>query len=1063
MPETNARSSVAPVWIGALAALVGAFVTGPLALIVTLPLGIALGWAVKARRDGVLERAAQERRIDELFERVALLEYTLRRVGATPAPAAAPADAPAAAATTADPPRVAAAATAAAPSAAPPHREAAAPSAAPSHREAAAPIAAPASARTAPSGERPRVHPPGDAPRAPAAPGWIGHGVQAARAWLLGGNTVARVGLLVLFIGVAFLLRYLAEHTRIPIELRLAAVAAGGLVLLAFGWRLRERRPGYAVTLQGGAIGILYLTVFAALRLYDVLAPLPAFALLAALAVLSGVLSVAQNARALAALGATGGFLAPLLVSTGSGRIELLLSYYLLLNLGVLGVAWFRAWRELNWIAFAFTFGVMGLWAVDSYTPPQLWLGQGFLAAFWLLFLGVALLFALRQPQATRGLFDTTLMFALPLAAFGIETRFVTGVELAFAAVIAAGVYLASSALLLKRREAALQVLTEASFGVGIAFLTLAVPLAASAQWTAAAWALEGVALLWVGTRQRRALPLAAGLLLQLAGAVALGLAIDRGAVSLAPRFSGFTLNLLVLAATAFAAARLTQRAAAARAQYGAGAGWLVGAVPWTAQLAGWGWVAALVWQPLPYPWYVPAWCVLALGLLAADRRRARTAVTPEWVAGLALVAAAWFATEARAGLDDSQLLVASTTTLLRLAIAATAVGGALLSLAGAPLRRHAAAALLTIGVLTWLVALYAEAVARIDDRLAVVQLTLLLVVATCFGLAWLGRRLQWHWPILMSWAQFAVHAVVAAVAVLLAVDGALLPSRHAGALAWPLAWAAFALRLRWDDALPVRLARPGAVHVAGLWLLTAMLSAEAALRVDAVAGDGWFFAVWGTLPAIALWLVVQHALAWPMRAAPFAYASVGAPGLALFVLGWLLAAGVASPGDAAPLPYLPLVNPLDLASLLMLGAVLRWHLADHRAAWQPRIRALLAAAAFVALNAAALRAVHAFAAVPWTVDALARSLLVQSVLSLLWTITAMALMVLAHRRTRRPLWIAGAVLLAAVVLKLFFVDLAGQGTIEQIVSFVGVGALILLIGYLAPVPPSAVPARSAS
>jgi uncharacterized membrane protein len=124
-------------------------------------------------------------------------------------------------------------------------------------------------------------------------------------------------------------------------------------------------------------------------------------------------------------------------------------------------------------------------------------------------------------------------------------------------------------------------------------------------------------------------------------------------------------------------------------------------------------------------------------------------------------------------------------------------------------------------------------------------------------------------------------------------------------------------------------------------------------------------------------------------------------------------------------------------------------------------VRAVLGGVAFFALNAAALRAVHAYAGVPWTVDALARSLIVQSVLSLLWAATAMTLMVLAHRRAWRAMWLVGATLLGAVVLKLFFVDLAGKGTIEQIVSFVGVGLLILLIGYLAPVPPTAAAARS--
>jgi uncharacterized membrane protein len=206
---------------------------------------------------------------------------------------------------------------------------------------------APARASTAAMSRRARA-----ADAEPQPPSMIDRGVAAARDWLLGGNTVARVGLLVLFVGVAFLLRYVAERTAVPIELRLAGVALGGVVFLVVGWRMRERRPGFAVTLQGGAIGILYLTAYAALRLYEVLPPVAAFAFMAALAALSAVLAVLQDARALAALGATGGFLAPLLVATGSGRIELLFSYYLVLNLGVLGVALFRAWRELNWIAF---------------------------------------------------------------------------------------------------------------------------------------------------------------------------------------------------------------------------------------------------------------------------------------------------------------------------------------------------------------------------------------------------------------------------------------------------------------------------------------------------------------------------------------------------------------------------------------------------------------------------------------------------------------------------------------------------------------------------------------
>jgi uncharacterized membrane protein len=129
----------------------------------------------------------------------------------------------------------------------------------------------------------------------------------------MGGNTLVRVGVVVLFFGIAFLLKYAYEHTHIPIELRLTAVAIAAVALLVIGWRLRLKRPDYALALQGGGVGVLYLTIFAAFRLYNVLAPEAALVLLFLIASLSAVLAVMQDAQSLAVLGASGGFLAPIL------------------------------------------------------------------------------------------------------------------------------------------------------------------------------------------------------------------------------------------------------------------------------------------------------------------------------------------------------------------------------------------------------------------------------------------------------------------------------------------------------------------------------------------------------------------------------------------------------------------------------------------------------------------------------------------------------------------------------------------------------------------------------
>ena len=174
--------------------------------------------------------------------------------------------------------------------------------------------------------------------------------VEMAKRWLTTGNVPVKLGVIVSFFGVAFLLRYAVDQgfIVISIEARYLAVTAAAGVLLGIGWRLREKLPVYALSLQGGGIGMLYLTIFAAFRLHEIVPAPFAFALLLALTAFTGVLAVLQNAMVLATLGTVGGFLAPVLVSTGAGNHVALFSYYLLLNAAVVGIAWYRAWRLLN-------------------------------------------------------------------------------------------------------------------------------------------------------------------------------------------------------------------------------------------------------------------------------------------------------------------------------------------------------------------------------------------------------------------------------------------------------------------------------------------------------------------------------------------------------------------------------------------------------------------------------------------------------------------------------------------------------------------------------------------
>jgi uncharacterized membrane protein len=211
-------------------------------------------------------------------------------------------------------------------------------------------------------------------------------------------------------------------------------------------------------------------------------------------------------------------------------------------------------------------------------------------------------------------------------------------------------------------------------------------------------------------------------------------------------------------------------------------------------------------------------------------------------------------------------------------------------------------------------------------------------------------------------------------------------------------------------------------------------------------------------LPLVAF-LFLVHAFAgaarWPLTVHRDAYA-IGAGGpIAVLAAAWFAIATVVSPGTASPLAYVPIFNPLELTLVLTLVALFLWSgrfsgLRDTtRFAW-------LGVGLFGLLNGTALRTAHHWGAIPWQLNALLASKLLQAGLTLAWTATAVVLMFFATRRALRPLWMTGAGLLALSIGKLFLIDLGTLSGLPRVVAFLGVGTLLLLIGYLSPLPPAA-------
>ncbi|VUM15513.1 DUF2339 domain-containing protein [Stenotrophomonas maltophilia] len=399
-------------------------------------------------------------------------------------------------------------------------------------------------------------------PSEPTLPNFIERGIGAVKRWFTEGNVPVKIGMLVLLAGVAALLKYVSDQgwLVLPIELRLAGVTVGALGLLAFGWHQRERRRLFALALQGGAIGVLLLTIFAAFKRFELLNP--GFAFASSIALVAGlcVLAVVQNSRTLAVLGILAGFMAPLWLSTGSGNHVGLFSYYAVLNAGIFAIAWFRPWRALNLLGFAFTFGIGTFWGVLQYAPDKFSSTEPFLLLFFAFYLLIPLLYARRQPAGRRDLVDGSLVFGTPLVAFSLQAGMLheQPMTLALCALGLAAIYAVLARALIAR--ASYTVLAQSHAVLAVGFATLAVPLALSARATGAVFALEGAGLAWLGLRQKRWLPQVSGALLQMGAAFAFVAGGDHWHEDLRFLLNPTAIGALLLAVAGFASAWSYQR-----------------------------------------------------------------------------------------------------------------------------------------------------------------------------------------------------------------------------------------------------------------------------------------------------------------------------------------------------------------------------------------------------------------------------------------------------------------------------------------------------------------------
>ncbi|MEC5210599.1 putative membrane protein [Psychrobacter sp. PL15] len=859
--------------------------------------------------------------------------------------------------------------------------------------------------------------------------------------WFLGGNLVVRVGVLVLLVGVVLLLRLLSEYIEVSISIKLAAIAMIGLALAGLGFKLASKRFAYGTTLQGTGLAITYLGTFFAYNVYNVIASLPSFITMAILSVVTVILAVRQNTFPLALLALSGGFFAPILTSTDTDSLVMLFSYYLLLNVAIATIAHYRPWKILNLLGVVVTFGLAYYWgATENLTTViqnQRWSLVLLVALHLLLYLFVVIRYAQQiiaynasneneievgagavsaskiatAPSAYLFPIDIGLLFSVPLLAFGLFSTLLNDIPnaLTMTSLILAAIYLGLGWVFIKRSER-YALITEGMLALGFGFLALVIPLAFNAEWIAFGWSVQGLALVWFGRRSLRAWSVSFGLLLQLVSVALLAFKLVL-TLNYHP-----TLTLTISAISALASVFIlrasnspvnTKRTLSQISKQASASSLTTAAVSQYAQSLG-------------------------ISKQAAN----------QWLATINSQSAVF-------------KLIWHSPTLIRF---------------------------LTLTAIGWM--LYVLVI-DFDQWLASWQLamTTLIAMATISSLAiyWLINRYR-------CWAeiiQFS-HGLLLMFYGMLVLQ---LPQKFEFDYLWNApAWMLFISLLigwlvvgqlwlkTWHDTFTL------SQYDSASWFGTGILVVAAAVHYGLPNSQGVLTVLVPiTLMLMGLWFnyryrstqkanaTKQHLLHWfNWQSTLLGCAKVFIP----VTLFWVVLTNWSYDGVIWGLPYFPLINVYDITLwLVLLYGLSAYYLnQQHSSQGQTatdtkskvikifRSDALLIALGLISfwiISSMLVRTLHAFIDTPLWYGGSWSSERVQTGLTILWTLLALVATIIASRYKHRALWFMGIGLLGIVVLKLVLVDLSQTEAIWRVISFLGAGSLILLIGYLAPLPPA--------
>ena len=319
----------------------------------------------------------------------------------------------------------------------------------------------------------------------------------------IGESIISKIGILITIIGVGVGARYAIEHQYLSPTIRIILGYLFGVGLMGIALNLKRKYESYSAVLLSGSMAIMYFITFVAYNFYDLYSQSLSFGLMLIFTAFTVVAALRYNQQVIAHIGLVGAYAIPLLLSDGSGRVEVLFAYMAIINVGILVISVKKYWRSVYFASFGITWAAFTGWMMFKYRVAEHFsMASIFLSIFFVVFYLTFLVFKLIRKDK----FNVSDIILLLLNSFifyfigyaMLSERFESGNPLGLFTLTNALIHSAVCLLLYWQR------LTDRNLfyfvlGLVLVFLTIAVPVQLNGNWVTLLWGGEAVILFWIG------------------------------------------------------------------------------------------------------------------------------------------------------------------------------------------------------------------------------------------------------------------------------------------------------------------------------------------------------------------------------------------------------------------------------------------------------------------------------------------------------------------------------------------------------------------------------------